>query len=371
MYAGANKFIFQNARELRSRETQAEIILWGYLKTKPLGIKFRRQHPYSNFILDFYCHALKLAIEVDGSIHLIDDVKANDIYRQRLLEDDGLQVLRFTNNDVEKHLEKVIIKIEEFITMNRISNAAVPTPSGAGGVQGLLFCAGLGTRFKPWTDKHPKALAVINGKSLLQRNIEYLQQYGIKNVIVNVHHFADQIIDAVDKNNGWGSHIIISDETDAVLETGGGLLKAKPLFKAGQKFITCNADILTNLDINKLIAFHEEKKPLISFAVSHRKTSRNLLFDEDNQLCGWRNNATGEECISIPKQNLIPKAYDCVAVFEYEVFEHIRFSGKFSLIDLYLDLAKSHHILGYEDTGYRWVDVGRPESVPVAESLFA
>ena len=91
----------------------------------------------------------------------------------------------------------------------------------------MIFAAGLGTRFKPWTDKHPKALALVNGKSLLQRNIEYLQQFGINDVIVNVHHFADQIYDAVKKNNGWGSSILISDETEKLLETGGGLLKAK------------------------------------------------------------------------------------------------------------------------------------------------
>jgi len=106
----------------------------------------------------------------------------------------------------------------------------------------MIFAAGLGTRFKPWTDKHPKALALVNGKSLLQRNIEYLQRYGIKNVIVNVHHFADQIIDVVKRNDGWGSNIVISDETTEVLETGGGLLKAKDLFKPGERFITCNVD---------------------------------------------------------------------------------------------------------------------------------
>ena len=94
----------------------------------------------------------------------------------------------------------------------------------------MIFAAGLGTRFKPWTDRHPKALAVINGKSLLQRNLEYLQQYRIKEVIVNVHHFSGQIIDALKKNNGWGSKIIISDETDEVLETGGGLKKAADYF---------------------------------------------------------------------------------------------------------------------------------------------
>src|ERR1051326_2493652 len=150
-------------------------------------------------------------------------------------------------------------------------NEHINSPSGVGGA--MIFCAGLGTRFKPWTDKHPKALAPVNGKSLLQRNVEYLQQRGIKDVIVNIHHFGKQVIDAIKQNNGWGSDIVISDETNELLETGGGLLKAKDLFDRGTRFITCNVDILTDLDLNKLLAFHEEHKPLISFAVTKRKTS--------------------------------------------------------------------------------------------------
>ena len=234
----------------------------------------------------------------------------------------------------------------------------------------MIFAAGLGTRFKPWTDKHPKALALVNGKSLLQRNIEYLQRYGIKNVIVNVHHFADQIIDVVKRNDGWGSNIVISDETTEVLETGGGLLKAKDLFKHGERVITCNVDILTDLDLNKLIAFHEKYKPLISFAVTNRKTSRYFLFDEKGRLCGWRNTKTGEERIVIPKSGLIEKAYSCVVVFEPEIFSLIPFRGKFSLVDVYLKLAANHLILGYDHTGDRFVDVGKPESIAIAESLF-
>ena len=132
-------------------------------------------------------------------------------------------------------------------------------------MQAMIFSAGLGTRFKPWTDAHPKALALVNGKSLLQRNVEYLQQFGISNVIVNVHHFANQIADAVKKNNGWGSNIVFSDETNEVLETGGGLLKAKHLFEEGKPFITCNVDILTDLNVNDLISYHQQQKALISF----------------------------------------------------------------------------------------------------------
>jgi N-acetyl-alpha-D-muramate 1-phosphate uridylyltransferase len=244
-------------------------------------------------------------------------------------------------------------------------------------MKAMIFSAGLGSRFKPWTDKHPKALAPVNGKSLLQRNIEYLQQYGIKDVIVNVHHFAEQIIHAIKSNNGWASNIIISDETNEVLETGGGLLKAKDLFTPGEKFVTCNVDILTDLDINKLLSFHEKNKSLISFGVTNRKTSRYFLFDENNRLCGWRNTKTSEERIALPSPSgegagvRHQKAYSCVVVFEYDIFKLIPFTGKFSLVDVYLNLAKDHLIVGYDHSGDRFVDVGKPESVSVAESLFS
>jgi NDP-sugar pyrophosphorylase family protein len=234
----------------------------------------------------------------------------------------------------------------------------------------MIFAAGLGTRFKPWTDHHPKALALVNGKTLLQRNVEYLQKYGIKDVIVNVHHFADQIIETVKINRGWGSNIIISDERDQLLETGGGLVKAKDLFTSGEKIVTCNVDILTDLDLNKLIQFHDERHPLISFAVTRRNTSRYFLFDESDRLCGWRNVKTGEEKIVTARSNLRQKAYSCIVVFEPDIFSLIPFTGKFSLVEVYLALAAVHLILGYDHTGDKFVDVGRPESIAAAESLF-
>ena len=237
----------------------------------------------------------------------------------------------------------------------------------------MIFCAGLGTRFKPWTDKHPKALAVVNGKTLLQRNIEYLQQYGIFEVVINVHHFAKQIEDAVERNHGWGSSIFISDERESLLDTGGGLLKAASYFSKDERFITLNADILTNLHLGKLIEYHERRQPLISFGVTNRNSSRVLLFDSSDRLCGWRNVSTGEEKISISSPTLIAKAYSCVAVFEPSIFNLMAgygFAGKFSLTDVYLKLAADHLILGYDHSGDRFVDVGKPESVAVAEGLF-
>ena len=238
-------------------------------------------------------------------------------------------------------------------------------------MRAMIFSAGLGTRFKPWTDTHPKALALVNGKSLLQLNIEYLQRYGINDVVVNVHHFADQIIEAVNRNKGWGSNVLISDESNEVLETGGGLLKAKNLLQNGEPFVTLNADFLTDLNINDLIKFHKEKKSLISFGITTRKTSRYFLFDEENRLCGWRNTNTEEEKISIVKENLKEMAYSCVVVFQPEIFELIPQRGKFSLVETYLSLAASYPIYGYDHSGDKLVDVGKPESVAIAEKLFS
>jgi MurNAc alpha-1-phosphate uridylyltransferase len=238
-------------------------------------------------------------------------------------------------------------------------------------MRAMIFSAGLGTRFKPWTDSHPKALALVNGKSLLQRNIEYLQKYGITDVVVNVHHFADQIKEAIKKNSGWGSNIIVSDETNEVLETGGGLLKARNLLESSEPFVTLNVDILTDLNLNKLFEFHTKKQPLISFGVTNRQTSRYFLFDENDRLCGWRNTKTGEEKISINKRGLVQKAYSCVVIFNPEVFNLIKQTGKFSLTETYLDLAKDNLILGYDHSGDKLVDVGKPESVAIAEKLFS
>lgn len=237
-------------------------------------------------------------------------------------------------------------------------------------MKGMIFAAGLGTRFKPWTDKHPKALALVNGKSLLQRNIEYLQQYGIREVVVNVHHFADQVIAAIKESNGWGSTILISDETDEVLETGGGLLKARHLLEGHEPFVTVNADILTNLNIKRLIDYHKDYKPLVSFGVTNRKTSRYFLFDEYDRLCGWRNKKTNDEIIAIPQKKLVERAYSCVVVFEPGIFSLIPQRGKFSLVETYLSLAKDHLILGYDHTGDKFADVGKPESVATAEAMF-
>lgn len=248
-------------------------------------------------------------------------------------------------------------------------NAQVKTMDKNKLIQAMIFAAGLGTRFKPWTDQHPKALAVVNGKSLLQRNVEYLQLYGIKEVVVNVHHFSGQIVDALKRNNGWGSNIIISDEADEVLETGGGLKKAAPLFSA-ETIAIINADILTDLDLGKMIEYHCANKSLATLATTGRSTSRYFLFNDKNELCGWRNTKTGEEKISRPAKAYFQKAFSGIHVIEKNLIPLIQQSGKFSMVDVYLGLSPHHQILSFDHSGSKFIDVGKPESVVVAESMF-
>lgn len=237
-------------------------------------------------------------------------------------------------------------------------------------MKAMILSAGLGTRFKPWTDEHPKALALVNGKSLLQRNVEFLQQYGIKDVVVNVHHFAEQVIDAIEKNKGWGSNIIISNEKDMLLETGGGLLKARHLLE-DDTFLTINVDILTDANLKYFLASHQQENSLVTLAVTGRKTSRYLLFNKYNRLCGWRNTQTAEEKIALKAKEYFEKAYSGIALFEPSVFDLITLTGKFSLIDLYLSLAHDNKIAGFDHSESKLLDVGKPESVSKAEELFA
>lgn len=236
-------------------------------------------------------------------------------------------------------------------------------------MKAMILAAGLGTRFKPWTDKHPKALAVINGKSLLQRNIEYLQNAGIYEVVVNVHHFADQIEDAVQMNNGWGSKIIISDERDVVLETGGGLLKASPHLM-DDSFVLMNVDILTGLDLKEMINSHRKLMPLATLATRERKTSRYFLFDHLDNLCGWVNIKTGEEKIIKTTAERKRKAFSGIHVIDPRIFPLITQEGKFSMVDVYLSLAREEIIKSYDHSATAFIDVGKPEAVTEAEKLF-
>ena len=235
-------------------------------------------------------------------------------------------------------------------------------------MKAMILAAGLGTRLKPWTDAHPKALAIVNGKSLLQRNIEWLQQYGIREVIVNVHHFADQIIDTVEKNKGWGSTITISDERDAILETGGGLQKAGWFFE--DDFVLMNVDILTDLNLQQMIDQHKKNNALATLAVTERDTSRYFLFDAQQELCGWKNVKTGEERIMRHENDLMQKAFSGIHVIDPKIFSLMKQEGKFSMVDVYLSLCADHPIRYFDHSETKFIDVGKPECIVLAEGMF-
>lgn len=238
-------------------------------------------------------------------------------------------------------------------------------------MKAMLLAAGLGTRLKPFTDKHPKALAVVNGKTLLQRNIEYLKQAGIGDVIVNVHHFADQIQDFLLAHDHFGINIQVSDERDEVLETGGGIQKASWFFDDGEAFLVMNVDILTQMDLHAMMDLHRAQKPLVTLAVSARNSSRCFLFNQHNELCGWRNHLSGEEKMSRVAEVYTEKAFSGIQILQPEIFAMMQRRGKFSIVDVYLDLAGAHRLIAYDHSGVVLIDAGRMSSISEAEQYFS
>ena len=236
----------------------------------------------------------------------------------------------------------------------------------------MIMAAGLGTRLKPFTDKHPKALANVNGKTLLQRTIEYLARFNIKDVIINVHHFPGQIKQTLEKNKDFGSNITISDESDAILETGGGLKKAAWFFKdSNEPFVLMNVDVLTDMNLKQMIHEHINLKPVATLAVTTRHTSRYFLFDELPNLCGWRNEKTGEQKISREASRFYPKAFSGIHVISPKIFSLIKMEGKFSMVDVYLEIAKTYAITAFDHSNTKFIDVGKPDSIAKAEELFS
>ena len=236
----------------------------------------------------------------------------------------------------------------------------------------MILAAGLGTRLKPFTDKHPKALVTVNGKTILQRNIEYLAGYGIKDVIINVHHFPDQIIHLIKTKKGFGSKITFSDETNEVLETGGGIKKAGWFFeKEKDPFVVVNVDVLTDMNLEEMILQHKKQNPLVTLAVTQRDTSRYFLFDELDHLCGWRNIKTGDQKMSREAEKIVQKAFSGIHIISPKIFTLLKMKGKFSMVDVYLELAKTQAITAFDHSGSKFIDVGKPESILKAKKLFS
>lgn len=242
----------------------------------------------------------------------------------------------------------------------------------------MIFAAGLGTRLKPFTDSHPKALFPLGGKTLLQWQIEMLRGAGIRDIIINVHHFAEQITRYLADNQEFGCNILISDERDALLDTGGGLRKALHTYGATEPILACNVDILSNISLPAFLQ-HAERDALATLVVSERTTQRYLLFDGERRLQGWMNIATGElrPCPIAHADDYQRLAFSGMQAVSPRMLQYmdevanIR-GDKFSLIDLYLHVCEQHPeevIRAYVPTDYRMMDVGKTAQLHEAETF--
>ena len=245
--------------------------------------------------------------------------------------------------------------------------------SGIENCKAMIFAAGLGTRLKPYTDHHPKALVKVNGKSLLERNIEYLRSFGISEFVINTFHFSGQIHLFFSRYRNTDLTIHVCYEEGGPYETGGGLANAAPHLNNNGPFVVMNADILTDLDLGAMFAFHQEHRPLATLAVTKRESARQFLFDQHMKLSGWQNNKTNELRLSsedsIP-ENLLPFAFSGIHIIEPRLFALMPVSGIFSITDTYLQLSGTETILGYDHSGDVVLDVGKPDALATAASLF-
>lgn len=229
-------------------------------------------------------------------------------------------------------------------------------------MKAMIFAAGLGTRLKPLTDSIPKALVPIAGKPLLEHVILKLIAAGFDEIIVNVHHFPDQIIDFLKSNNNFGIRIEVSDERDFLLDTGGGIRKAAWFFDDGKPFLVHNVDILSNADLGALYHQHLRTNSLATLVVSRRDTFRYLLFNDDLRLKGWVNEKTGEtKPADLKKSWLYNKlAFSGIQVLSPQVFKLMqKFEPRFPIMDFYLDNASGQLISGYVQQDYKMLDVGK------------
>lgn len=236
-------------------------------------------------------------------------------------------------------------------------------------MKAMIMAAGKGTRLGKITESIPKALVNLNGKSALHIAVEKCTAHGFDDIIINVHHFADMVGEEVMKLNRLGYRISISDERDKLLETGGGLHKARWFFDKNP-FLVYNVDIISDLNLSALYEYHVEKGGLATLAVRHRPGNRFYLIDEHGIIRGWRNNATGEQIlIGSGNSSLTEIAFSSIHIVESEIFNYM-YEGIYTMTNLYLSLAGKKNIFTYlDDSGY-WGDIGTPESLEYVRKLF-
>jgi NDP-sugar pyrophosphorylase family protein len=238
-------------------------------------------------------------------------------------------------------------------------------------MKAMVFAAGMGTRLRPLTNSMPKALIPVAGKSLLQHTIEKLKASGFNENIINVHHFADRVIDFVRANDDFGIRIEFSDESEKLLDTGGGIKLASWFFDDGQPFLIHNVDILSNIDLTKLVKHYRDSNSVATLVCSERETSRYLLFDGSNRLQAWVNEKTGE--VKSPVAHRDPSCYKKLAfsgihLLQPSLFEQMeKMPDAFSIIDFYLQYCDEVIITSYAPEGMQTIDVGKPEALAAAE----
>lgn len=245
-------------------------------------------------------------------------------------------------------------------------------------MKALIFAAGLGTRLRPLTDDRPKAMVEIAGKPMLQHVIERVAAAGFDDITINIHHFGQMVIDFLEAHDNFGLNIHISDERGLLLDTGGGILKARQWLDGDEPFLVHNTDIISTLDLKAFYDYHVEHEALATILVKQRKTQRYLLLDDDDRMCGWTNKATGEfkpDPEKLRDRQLHEMAFGGLHVISPRIFpllerHHRQVGEKFSIIPFYIAECKHSLIRGYHPaTDYRWLDVGKPETLALAEQL--
>jgi NDP-sugar pyrophosphorylase family protein len=238
-------------------------------------------------------------------------------------------------------------------------------------MKAMILAAGLGTRLRPLTDDRPKALVEVGGRTLLEIALTRLRDFGVRDVIINVHHLADMVVDDLKANHDFGMHIEVSRE-EVLLDTGGGLKKAAHFLlenaASDEPFILHNVDVISTIDLRFMAQFHSEHKALATLAVQERQTSRYLLFDNKLQLCGRR--AGRDQTVDQVQPTLDPQAlaFSGIHIISPRIFSLITEEGAFSIINSYLRLAaQGEKILAFRADKYYWRDLGRPENVAQAE----
>jgi N-acetyl-alpha-D-muramate 1-phosphate uridylyltransferase len=233
----------------------------------------------------------------------------------------------------------------------------------------MILAAGLGTRLQPITHNIPKALVELNGKSLLQRTVDKLIRSEIRTIVINIHHFPGLMRQAIENLDTNGVEIIISDESDMLLDTGGAILKAAKHLSGDEPFLVHNVDIISDISIPEMLKKHTDTRALATIAVSNRSSQRYFLWD-NNRLCGWQNIKTGEIIRKyLPNNSPEKLAFSCIHIINPIIFELMDEQGVFSINDVYLRLAESEKIMAYRHDPANWADIGTIEKLRAAEKL--